>query len=106
GISGLSTSIGELEKGLENAKSEIESKSQELTEQMEQMKSNLLDEIQRQEDKITQLQDETKRQLVEEQKKLLEEAIHQLTAAQENINRASHEQVKNVEAKFDKFSQE
>jgi outer membrane murein-binding lipoprotein Lpp len=105
-LSGLSTSVGELEKGLENAKTEIESKSQELTKQMDQMKSNLLDEIQRQEEKITQLQAETKQQLVEEQKKLLEEAIRQLTTAQENINRASHEQVKNAEAKFTEFKNE
>jgi hypothetical protein len=102
----LGDQVSELQDGLENAKSEIESTSQKLTEQMEQMKSNLLDEIQRQEDKITQLQVETKKQLIEEQRKFLKEAIRQLTTAQENINRASHEQVKNVEAKFTEFKNE
>ncbi|CAG8479843.1 4113_t:CDS:2 [Racocetra persica] len=120
-------SIGNLKDGLAQAQGEIESKSQELTENIDQLRAELerqkedlanqlksqesrletrlVDEIRQQEAKITQLQAETKKQLVEEQKKLLEEAIRKLEAAQQNINRASQEQIKNAEAKFSEFSQ-
>ncbi|CAG8693883.1 24301_t:CDS:2, partial [Racocetra persica] len=127
-LGNLSTSVGNLKDGLAQAQGEIESKSQELTENIHQLRAELerqkedlanqlksqesrletrlVDEIRQQEAKITQLQAETKKQLVEEQKKLLEAAIQKLEAAQQNINRTTQGQIQATEAKLAEFNQE